>query len=130
MHVSGLDLPPDLKAFIFACIDTVEQVEMLALLHGSREPLSAEVVSTRVGVPTPAARHHLEVLSARGLLHVEVGAEARYRYHPKSDELRRYADQLIHAYAASRMLVLRLVAQNAKSSLKSFVAAFRLRGED
>ena len=128
--MSASDLSPDLKAFIFACIDTVEQMELLAVLRHSDAALTAQATGARLGITSAAARHHLEVLTARGLLHVEISPEARYRYDPKAPQLRRYADELVNAYGTSRTLVLRVIAQNGTGSLKHFVNAFKLRRDE
>lgn len=124
-----MDLSADLKAFVFACIDSVEQMETLVLLHGEREARSTHEVATRLGLTPGATRHHLETLTARGLLRIDVGDEARFRFEPKNDRLRGYADDLVAAYDQSRMQVLRVIAQNA-GSLKRFADAFRLRGRE
>lgn len=126
-----MDLSADLKAFVFACLDSVEQMEILALLHGRQTPLPTHAVAAQLGLAAPAARHHLETLTARGLLRIEiVGEEARFSYAPRSPALRTFADQLVELYGTSRMVVLRTIAQNAKGSLKRFADAFKLRGND
>ena len=126
---SHVDLSPDLKAFVFACVDTVEQMEILALLYDAT-PRSTHEVAVHLGVPSSLTRHHLETLTARGLLHIEVGPEARFSYAPRSERLRAYADELVTAYDQARTQVLHVIAQNAKGSLKRFADAFKLRGED
>ena len=128
--MSSDDLPAELKAFIFACIDAVEQVELLTRLHPGQSALSAHAVGEALGVSAAVARHHLETLSARGLLRVEIGDEVRFRYAPRSARLRHLGDALVAAQAADRLAVLRAVAQNANRSLKSFADAFKLRGTE
>jgi hypothetical protein len=125
-----VELSADLKAFVFACVDSVEQMEILAVLHGSTVALTTHAVATRLGLSPAAARHHLEVLTARGLLRIDVGDEARFSYAPRSPTLRTFSDQLVAVYGSSRTAVLRVIAQNAKGSLKSFADAFKLRGND
>ena len=125
-----MDLSADLKAFVFACVDSVEQMEILALLHGATAPHSTQEVAARLGLTSNAARHHLETLTARGLLRIDVGAEARFSFEPRTERLRTYADQLVGAYQHSRMQVLRVITQNAKGSLKRFADAFKLRGRE
>lgn len=127
---SRVGLSVDLKAFVFACVDSVEQMEILVLLHGQRGPQSTHEVASRLGLTPGAARHHLETLTARGLLHIDVGTEARFSFAPRNERLRSYAVQLVAAYEQSRMDVLRAITQNAKGSLKSFADAFKLRGRE
>lgn len=125
-----MDLSTDLKAFVFACVDSVEQMEILALLHSEPGTRSTHEVATRLGLTTSSARHHLETLTARGLLRIDVGSEARFSFAPRTERLRTYANQLVDAYDRSRIQVLRVIAQNATGSLKRFADAFKLRGRD
>ena len=123
------ELPNELKAFIYSCIDAVEQVEMLSLLAGAAQPLTTRAVAGELGIADPAARHHLETLTARGLLQTEVAADVRYRYAPKSADLRRYADDLVRFYGASRTTILRFIASSPRR-VKGFSDAFKLRDPD
>ncbi len=126
---AGDELAPDLRAFVYACIDAVEQVEILSFLGGSASPRSAQAVGVALGLPVTAARHHLETLVARGLLQIAVGDEVSYSYAPKTMELRRYADLLINQYARSRSAILRFIASNPRR-LRRFSDAFKLRDPD
>ena len=128
--MSSDDLSAELKAFIFACVDAVEQVELLTRLPPGDAALSAHAVGEALGVSPAVARHHLETLNARGLLQIEIGDEVRFRYAPRSTRLRHLGDALVAAYTADRLAVLRAIAQHAKSSLKSFADAFKLRGTE
>jgi hypothetical protein len=119
-------LPAELKAFLFSCVDSVEQLETLTLVGRSGEGWTAHAVGERLGLSDLAARHHLETLAARGLLQISVGEEVSYSYGPKTTELRRYADLLFARYAERRGDVLRFVAASP-GRLKQFSKAFKLR---
>jgi hypothetical protein len=125
---SAGDLPNDLRAFLFSCIDSIEQVETLALLARSSRQWTARAVGAQLGLPDGGARHHLEALVARGLLQIAVGPEAMYSYGPKA-ELQGYADRLVEYYARDRMTVMRAIA-TAPRHLKRFAEAFKLRETD
>jgi predicted ArsR family transcriptional regulator len=125
-QTSSNELPPELRAFLYSCIDTVEQVEILALLCREEGPWTARATAARIGIPDAAARNHLETLAARGLLQIAVAAEVRYAYAPKNAELRRYADQLSQQYANDRTAIMRFVASNPRR-LRRFSDAFKLR---
>lgn len=120
------ELPNELKAFLFSCIDAVEQVEIVVLLCRANRPLNARAVATELGVSDPLARHHLESLVARGLLSTAVGNEVSYSYAPRSAELRRYADQLVEYYGSARTTILRFIASSPRR-VKRFADAFKLR---
>jgi hypothetical protein len=119
---------PELRAFVYSCIDSVEQVQVLVLLGSSERPWTARLVAQEMSLSDHAARHHLESMAARGLVAVTVsGDAATWRYAPKSDTLRRLGDELVAAYQRSPMAVIRLVATNARPSIRSISDAFRLR---
>jgi hypothetical protein len=120
------ELPPELRAFLYSCIDAVEQVEILMLLQRTDRPWNVRDVAQSLAMTERAARIHLETLTARGLLTARPGAEVTYRYEPKSADLARYAAALAEAFAASRSAVHRFVALHSRRA-RSFADAFRLR---
>ena len=124
---SGLpSLPNELRAFLYSCIDSAEQVEILLRLRATVQPTTVRELAMTAQWPSAWLRHHLETLTARGLLRADVGAaeEVRYRYAPKSDDLRRYADLLAEYYGGHRDLVLRSLAARGA---RAFADAFKLR---
>jgi predicted ArsR family transcriptional regulator len=123
------EFPTEFRAFLYSCIDSVEQVEILAVVSQSNHPWNARAVGARVGVPDTVARHHLETLSARGLLQIKIANEVTYSYGPKSADLRRYGDQLAEYYATSRTALLRFIA-TSPPRVKRFADAFKLRDPD
>jgi predicted ArsR family transcriptional regulator len=120
------ELPAELKAFLYSCIDEVEQVEILALLCRSDRAATAHAVAVDLGLSDHVARHHLETLVARGLLQIAIGAEVSYGYAPKSVQLRRYAELLTEYYATSRTAILRFITTSPRRA-KRFSDAFKLR---
>jgi predicted ArsR family transcriptional regulator len=122
------ELPPDLRAFLHTCIESIEQVEIVIALREQGAVRTAREVAAQLGISTAAARGHLETLAARGLLDVQVSEETSYRYRPKSPELERYCDMLAHHYATARAAVLGFVATESRLSLKRFADAFKIRG--
>jgi predicted ArsR family transcriptional regulator len=120
------ELPNDVRAFLYSCIDSVEQVEILTLLGRSSRSWSARAVGQKLGLQDSSARHHLETLVARGLLQTAISSEVAYRYAPKSADLRRYADQLTEYYGTARTAIVRFLTTSPKRA-KRFSDAFRLR---
>jgi predicted ArsR family transcriptional regulator len=120
-------LPPELRAFLHSCIESIEQVELLMLLRGSDRLRTAREVAAELRVPAGVARRDLETLSARGLLEVSVGAETSYRYKPKSDDLARYGDLLAQHYVTSRHTIFKFVTTKSRLAIKRFAEAFKLR---
>jgi predicted ArsR family transcriptional regulator len=120
-------IPPELRAFLYSCIDSIEQVEILLLLQRTGRCWTARAVSVELVLPGPSARIHLETLAARGLLQVTIENEVAYRYAPRSAELRRYGDQLGEYYGHSPTQILRCIAATPRRALKHFADAFKLR---
>jgi predicted ArsR family transcriptional regulator len=120
-------LPPELRAFLHSCIESIDHVELVMVLRGSDRWRTARDVAAEFRLSPSGARQWLETLAARGLLEVRVGEETSYRYRPKSEELGRYCDLLAQHYISSRADVLGFVADNSRLSAKRFADAFRLR---
>lgn len=119
-------LPPELRAFLHSCIDSIQQIELLLLMRGSERMRTARDIAAELNIPVPAARHDVESLAVRGLLEVKVGEEIAYRYKPKTEDLAKYSDQLARYYITARHAVLGFVAAESRRSIKRFSDAFRL----
>jgi hypothetical protein len=126
MASSDIGLPSELRAFLYSCIESIEQVELLMILRGSDLWRSTRDVAEDLHVPLAAARRDLDILTARGLLEVSVAEETRYRYRPKTDDLARYGDLLARHYVTSRHLIFKAITE-ARPAVKRFADAFKLR---
>lgn len=126
-HEPDTDIPGELRAFLHSCIESVDQVELLLLMRGTARTRTARDLASELRTSVAAARHDAETLAARGLLAVSVGDEIAYRYAPKSEDLKRYADLLAAYYVTGRRSVIRFVATESRLSMKRFSEAFRLR---
>jgi DNA-binding IclR family transcriptional regulator len=120
------ELPAELRAFLYSCIDSIEQVEILMTLRTAGRGCTTRAVASSLGLAEPAVRSHLETLTARGLLHAEPGSEVTYAFQPKTPALARYADLLAGHHANARTAVLRFVATSSRRT-RSFADAFKLR---
>jgi hypothetical protein len=129
MSQSHSDLPADIRAFLYSCIDAVEQIDILMLLHRSGQAWTAAATAAQLGLADAVARHHLETLVARGLLQITVASDVSYAYAPRTTDLRGYADRLSELHASSRTAIIRFVASNPRR-LKRFADAFKLRDTD
>jgi DNA-binding IclR family transcriptional regulator len=120
------ELPAELRAFLYSCIDSIEQVEILMMLRMHDRGCTTRAVASALGLAEASARGHLETLTAQGLLHAQPGPEVTYRFSPKTPALARYADLLASHHAHARNAVLRFVATSSRRT-KSFADAFKLR---
>ncbi len=121
------DLPHDLRAFLYSCIDAIEQAQIVVRLQASDGARTARTIAGDLGLSDAVARRHLEVLVARGLLQTAVEGEVFYRYAPRSAELQRYAELLVEWWGHSRTDVMRFIATTPRAPMKRFSDAFKLR---
>jgi DNA-binding IclR family transcriptional regulator len=125
-----VSLPSELRAFLHACIDGIEQIDILLLLRGSDRGWTTREVAAAIRASEPATRMHLQTLTARGLLDAKPGTEVLYRYQPRTAALRGYVDLLVEHYVRSRSDVITFVARQARQGIKSFSDAFKLKKPD
>lgn len=123
-------LPAHLRAFLYSCIDSLEQLEILMLLRGSGDGWRARDVAQELGIPDSRARAYLDALVARGLLRATIRGEISYEFKPSSESLSRYTNELSVVLAESRADVMRFVASLPPSSVRSFASAFKLRDQE
>ena len=121
------ELPQELRAFLHACIDSIEQVELLMMLRGSERLRTVREIADALRISPAAARREVETLAARGVFAVSVEEETSYRYRPRSDELARRCDLLAQYYITSRMVIFNFVATQSRPAVKRFADAFKLR---
>jgi hypothetical protein len=121
-------LPAHLRAFIYACIDSVSQLEILMFLRITGEARTAGKVAREAGMTDAQARAVLDTLAARGLVHATVReGELTYAFRPASDTLASYCSELAVEMERSRSDVLQFVASLPPPSIRAFANAFRLR---
>jgi hypothetical protein len=129
--VSADRIPPEVRRFIAEHIETAEQLEILLLLQRSGEKQwTALDVSQAIYTVPASATMRLESLVAGGFLSSTGGADPRYRYVPRTDQLRNQVDALSEAYRLDRVGVIKLIFSKPPDPLQSFSDAFKLRGTD
>lgn len=84
----------ELKQFIFACIETVDQLRILLLLQASPERAwSPTSVSSTLYLQPDVARNDLDLLRQKGFFVLSDSAKSQYRYQPISATV----DQMVRA---------------------------------
>ena len=125
------ELPGHLRAFLYSCIDSVEQLEILMMLRMSGGSRTARKVAREAGLTDARARVYLDALAARGLVHATIrDAELTYTFRPASETLASYCSELAVRLETSRSDVLQFVAALPPPSVRAFAKAFRLRESD
>jgi DNA-binding IclR family transcriptional regulator len=130
--VSGAEIPEDVRSFLEVNIEDYEQLEALLLLHAdSLASFSPATVASRVGLAPESAVDALQNLKRRGLA-VGPEADGSFRLAPPSPQLAQTLERLAHAYAVTRLEVVKLMSANAlerlrSAALRTFSDAFVLK---
>ncbi|HEU4328511.1 MAG TPA: hypothetical protein VFS21_35565 [Roseiflexaceae bacterium] len=121
-------IPDELKQFIFASFETIDQLRVLLLLHSGPErdwlPLA---VSTRLYLRPTMARHCLDALAQRGFLQAEGAPDPRYRYRPARAELAALVDAVVDLDRTRPVTLINLVHARPKDPPQSFADTAKLR---
>lgn len=125
------DLPDDVRRFLTGNIGSVAQLEVLLLLRSNRDQAwnAAEVSRALYTVPEMMAAQ-LADLETKGLLELTDGAEHRYRYRPRLDELDAVVGRVCELYKQRRVAVISLMYAEPADKARSFADAFRIRKEE
>jgi DNA-binding IclR family transcriptional regulator len=115
-----------LRAVLYSCIDSIEQIELLAWLKSAGRPAAVREVAEALRLPAPLTRRHAETLVARGLLQAQGGEQVTFRFAPVSADLHRLADLLTDRYGEAREPIVRAISSRAA---RTFADAFKLRKE-
>ena len=122
-------VPDDVRAFLAQYIDSVEQMEILLLLHGTpeREWSAAAAAGHLYGQPSSVGRR-LAILRLQGLLACRESADDdMYRYAPATPALDLTVGRLADAYRDRRVSVVGLIASRPMDNVRAFADAFRFR---
>jgi hypothetical protein len=103
--------PDDVRRFVLAHLNSVEQLEVLLLLRGAPErEWTADAVGRALYTsPAAAAAQRLADLAAGQLLATHTGPEPVYRYAPADDARRQLIDRLADAYRERRVAFITLI---------------------
>ncbi len=112
--------PESLREFLRTCVPSYEALEILLLMaqeppkawHAAELSAACKLADDLVGLA-------LESLCAAGLLEVlEPSGQRGYRFAPESDALGARVVELGRAYDEQRLLVIRLMSENALERLR------------
>ena len=124
-------LPEEVKTFLEANIDSVDQLEILRVLgEDPQKEWCADDLAREVQTSPQTIGSHLSLLQARGLLTLETReGKLLSRYGPNTPELAERAAHLLQIYRQRPVSMIKLVYASARDPLKSFADAFRLKKE-
>ena len=118
-------LSAEVRAFITQYIVSLEELEVLLLLHEFPErDWSVAEINERLRSQEASIAKWLATLVAAQLIR---SSEGRYRFSPPSDELRQQMAAMADAYRTRRTKVIEFIFSKPNESLLSFAEAFDLR---
>jgi hypothetical protein len=120
--VTTADLPPPVRAFISAHIDSLDQLEILLLLHGSPRRWSADEVVAELRLSPASVDRRLALLRKRRLIVQEDANIALYRFPSDDARLRASVDLLAATYRQRRVAVTLFVVSNPLDNVTTFDA--------
>jgi hypothetical protein len=126
-HTDMIELSAAVRDLIARSIDSVESIELLALLHRSANTFwAAEAAAQRLGISPDLAGKKLNALADTALLCRAVTSGA-FRYAPSDEALKPAVDELVDAYANRRISVVNEIYAANLDRLKAFTDAFKLK---
>ena len=121
------EFSPAFRTFINKNISSVEQIEVLLILHANPERVwTIDEISAILRSSPNSIRSRLQMLEERGLS--ATVRDEGYRYAP-SERLHAMVEMLANEYALRRFSVIELIFSRPDAA-RSFADAFRLRSED
>jgi predicted transcriptional regulator len=121
-------LPAETIRFIRTHIQSVDQLEILLLLHAEKTAFTAAQVNERQRSSINAVTSSLNSLIAQGLVKEEMTTPPTYVYAPGTKELSRAVDQLAGLYVFYRVRIIHTIYA-LPDPMQPFSDAFRLRKE-
>ncbi|HYX33085.1 MAG TPA: hypothetical protein VE954_08205 [Oligoflexus sp.] len=118
-------LDQNIEKFIFACINSVEQLEILLLLRARKE-LESDTITQELRTTSSSVEKRLSDLMRKNLVTMrEDNGKRIYVYAPAnySDTM----DQLSALYASHRVSVINLIFSKPSDALTGFSDAFRFK---
>jgi len=128
--VPPTNLPAPIVDFISLHIQSVEQLEVLVLLH--RDPQSLWTAKRAYDVvlsALPSVQRWLDDLTRRGLIQKSADGVERYQASP-DETVRSQVAQLAECYRNTPVRVIEAIYRRESSAVQSFADAFKLKNPD
>ncbi len=125
------DLPENVRRFIAHHIHSVEQLEILLLLHQQPERVwNSEAVARELRIAPASATERMEDMVHTRLLRRQGVSPEEYRYGPESMKLDDAVRGLATEYAKRRVMIINLIYSKPIDKIRTFADAFRIRKDD
>jgi hypothetical protein len=121
-------IPSDVKQFLDANIDAVDQLEILRLVVGeSQKDHASLALAQELQVPLETVEAHVRALESRGLLTIVSAQPLICKHGPRTPELDAQVQQLVKTYLERPVTLIKMVYEKPKDQLRTFADAFRLK---
>jgi hypothetical protein len=126
--MSSEGLSDAVKGFIREHIESVEQIEILALVRGAPErEWTAGAVEGVLRGSEQSIGHRLAQFARAGILAKVAEGDEAYRYEPKTAALDSAAAATVEAYRVRPVLLIESIYKRPTDPAQSFADAFRFR---
>ena len=123
-------IPSDVKDFLYANIDSVDQLEVLrVVVSDPQKEHSALSLTQELQISPQAVEAHVNALAARGLLAITNQQPLTCKNGPQSQELEAGVQELVRTYVERPVSLIKMVYERPKEQIKTFADAFRLKKE-
>lgn len=127
----GNELSKELRQFIKEYITSLEQLEILLLLHNAADrSWTIEEVFKVVQTNPHSVAERLKSLAASGFVTAEGAENPAYRFHPGSAEIAERISELQKAYTLSKYKVVETIFSAPRDQAQKFADSFRLRRKE
>jgi hypothetical protein len=104
----------ELKQFIYASFETLDQLRILLLLQANPDrDWRPAAISASLHVQADVAQQSLDRLRQKGFLDLPTGSERQYRYQPASVELAQQVSAVAELDRTRPVTLIRLIYQKA-----------------
>jgi DNA-binding MarR family transcriptional regulator len=126
--VTSPNIPPEIDEFLAAHIDSVEQLEVLLLLHHAPDQSWTADAVAKVLYSQPASvARRLASLAQHQLLDEKPGSPPAYRYAPTPASRDALVRLLAEVYRERRVAVISAIASRPMDNVRAFSDAFLFR---
>ena len=126
--MTDTDIPEDAQQMIQRHLATMDHVELLMVLRGTREDsFTLPQLAEKMRKPAPIVEQCLESLT-RGGLAAQL-SDGTYRYAAREERLDRTAEAVVRLYNERPVTLVRLLYERPPTAVNTFADAFKLRKE-
>ena len=124
-------IPTSVKEFLYAHIDSIDQLEILRLVvDDSQNERLSSVLAHELQIPVTTVALHVSAMAAKGLLTIVATDPLTCKQGAKSSMLDGHLEQLMKTYRERPVSLIRLVYDRPKEQRRSLSDAFRLKKDE